>query len=324
MNQRIRVAVIGCGSMGQNHIRIFSQMKNVDLIGIYDLNTEAATKVASEYSCKTFLALEGIESEVDAVSICTPSTTHHDVASYFMNEKIHCLVEKPLATSEGDAENLVKLSKKNRVKLLVGHVEQFNPAVIQLREILNNGEFKINTVKTSRTGVGGARITDVGVIEDIMIHDLDVVLSIVGEIPSEIYSGGINKVPNTPEDLCVAMLKFPSGIIADLTASRITHKRTRTLEIDTDKGVFVLDYFTQELEFHHHRQDTLEQDPLSKLGTAVMDTRIEKILLRRAEPLITELNHFIEMISEDVAAVVSGSQALTSLLVAWKIKENLT
>jgi predicted dehydrogenase len=119
------------------------------------------------------------------------------------------------------------------------------------------------------------------------------------------------------------MMTFPSGIIADITASRITHKRNRILEVDTDKGVFVLDYFTQELELHHHRKDVLEQDPLSELGTSVMDTRVEKILLRRAEPLTTELAHFISVIKEEVQPIVSGDQALKALKVAWIIKENL-
>lgn len=321
--QRIRVAVIGAGSMGQNHIRIFSQMKHVDLIGVYDLNTEHGAEIAKRYGCKLYSNLEEVVGEVDAVSICTPSTTHHDVAVHFIKKEIHCLIEKPLATNDQDAKSLINLSEEYGVQLLVGHVEQFNPAVMQLKAILNAGDFKINNIKASRVGVGGARIKDVGVVEDIMIHDLDVILSIVEEVPESISSEAVQSEGSESEDLCVAMLKFPSGIISDITASRITHKRNRILEIDTDQGVFVLNYFTQELELHHHKVDMQEQDPLSSLGAAILDTRVEKVLVRRAEPLTTELNHFISMITNGDKAIVSGFQALQALSAAWSIKADI-
>ncbi len=320
-DRRIKVAVIGAGSMGQNHIRIFSQMKHVDLIGIYDLNKEGSEKIASNYNCKRYADLSEVTSEVDAVSICTPSVTHHDVSKYFIENGIHCLIEKPLATNEADAEDLIALGKKHDVKILVGHVEQFNPAVMQVKKILESGEFKINHITASRVGMGGARITDVGVVDDIMIHDLDVVLSLVKETPSHVSAQAVIG-PNS-EDLCTALLKFPSGVVANLTASRITHKRNRILEVDTDKGVIVLNYFTQEVEFHHHSQNTMEQDPLSMLGTAVLDTRVEKVLVRRSEPLTTELSHFISMIVNGDSAIVSAEQALKALSTAWKIKSSI-
>ncbi|MBT5073848.1 MAG: Gfo/Idh/MocA family oxidoreductase [Kordiimonadaceae bacterium] len=322
-NDKIKVAVIGAGSMGQNHIRIYSQLKDVELVGIYDLDVENGEKISQAYQCKFFENIQNIIDEVDAVSVCTPSTTHYEIASYFIKNGIHCLIEKPLATDEQDAKKLISLSNAHNVKILVGHVEQFNPAILQLKNILQNGSFKINNIKASRVGIGGARITDVGVVDDIMIHDLDIILSIVDEVPDTVSAAMVRNKTSQSEDLCVAMMTFPSGIIADITASRITHKRNRILEVDTDKGVFVLDYFTQELELYHHRKDVLEQDPLSELGTSVMDTRVEKILLRRAEPLTTELAHFISVIKEEVQPIVSGDQALKALKVAWIIKENL-
>jgi virulence factor len=322
IKSRIRVAVIGAGSMGKNHIRIFSQLKHVDFIGFYDLNKEESIKLAQTYDCKFFDSIEGIQSEVDAVSICTPSVTHHDVAVEFIKNGIHCLVEKPLATNHADTKNLINLAKENKVKLLVGHVEQFNPAVLQLKEILKTGDFNIHSISANRVGVGGARITDVGVIDDIMIHDIDIVLSIVNDIPKEITSQTVKKADSLSEDFCIGVLKFPSNIIADITASRITHKRNRTLEVDTDKGLFLLNYFTQELEFHYQTQISHDLGNASKLGTTVLDTRVEKVMIRRSEPLSTELAHFISIIINDEEPGISGEQALRALSVAWKIKES--
>ncbi|MBR6663736.1 MAG: Gfo/Idh/MocA family oxidoreductase, partial [Alphaproteobacteria bacterium] len=178
MSNNIKVAVIGAGMMGKNHLKTYKSLQGVDLVGVYDIYPEAAKAAADLFGIKAFSSLEEVAASVDAVSVVTTSVTHAEVGEFFLNKGIHCLMEKPLATTEEQCLRLINAAKKNNVTLLVGHVEQFNPAVEQMHKLLADNS-KICSLSANRMSAASGRITDVDVAMDLMIHDVEVILSLV-------------------------------------------------------------------------------------------------------------------------------------------------
>ena len=178
MNTPIKVAVIGAGMMGKNHLRTYKNLQGFELVGVYDIFADAAKNAADMFGIKAFTSLDEIAASVDAVSVVTTSVTHAEVGEFFLNKGIHCLIEKPLATTEAECQRLISAAKKNNVTLLVGHIEQFNPAVEQLHKILTD-KSQICAIEARRMSAASGRITDVDVAMDLMIHDAEVVMSLV-------------------------------------------------------------------------------------------------------------------------------------------------
>ena len=171
MTDKIKVAVIGAGMMGKNHLKTYKSLPGVELVGVYDIFEDAAKAAAEMFGIKAFSSLEEVAQNVQAVSVVTTSVTHADVGEFFLKRGIHCLIEKPLATTPEECERLIKAAKENNVTLLVGHIERFNPAVEQMAKILNDTS-KIRSLTAQRMSAASGRITDVDVAMDVMIHDV--------------------------------------------------------------------------------------------------------------------------------------------------------
>ena len=186
---KIKVAVIGAGMMGKNHLKTYKSLPNVELVGVYDIFPEAAQKAAETFGVKVFSSMEEVAEKVDAVSVVTTSVTHADVGEFFLNKGIHCMMEKPLATSEEGCRRLINAAKKNNVVLLVGHIERFNPAVEQMGKILSDTS-KIRSLTAQRMSAASGRITDVDVAMDLMIHDVEVIQSLVRSPVINVHSQG--------------------------------------------------------------------------------------------------------------------------------------
>jgi len=178
MSNNIKVAVIGAGMMGKNHLKTYKNLQGVELVGVYDIFPEAAKAAADMFGIKAFSSMDEVAKNVDAVSVVTTSVTHAEVGSFFLNRGIHCLIEKPLATTEDECQMLIKTAKDNNVTLLVGHIERFNPAVEQMGKILSDTS-KIRSLTAQRMSAASGRITDVDVSMDLMIHDIEVIQSLV-------------------------------------------------------------------------------------------------------------------------------------------------
>ena len=234
MSNTIKVAVIGAGMMGKNHLKTYKSMPGVELVGVYDIFPDACKAAAETFGIKAFASLQEVADNVDAVSVVTTSVTHCEVGLFFLNRGIHCLIEKPLAATEEECRKLIKAAADHNATLLVGHIEQFNPAVEQMHKLLSDTS-KIRSLTAQRMSAASGRITDVDVSMDLMIHDMEIILSLVQSPIANVQAASV-KTKDSPmgKDYITALLQFENGATANLTASRITQARVRTLTVTTD------------------------------------------------------------------------------------------
>ena len=324
MTNAVKVAVTGAGVMGRNHLKTYKSLQGVELVGVYDIFPEAAQKAADMFGIKAYHSMEEVAQEVDAVSVVTTSVTHADVGEFFLNKGIHCLMEKPLATTEEGCQRLINAAKKNNVTLLVGHIEQFNPAVEQMHKILSNSG-KIRALTAQRMSAASGRITDVDVAMDLMIHDVEVVMSLVKSEVKNVHVAAV-KTPDHPagKDYITALLEFENGVIADLTASRITQARVRTLTVTTDTNYIDMDFINQSINVHTQgRMPYVNQEEIPDWMNYGLKGSVEQLFIPTNQPLQAELTHFISCVNGQSTPRITGEDALSALRVLWKIEEKL-
>ena len=321
--QALRVAVVGAGSMGQHHLRVYSSLKGVELVGVIDADPVRAQAMAERHGCEVYPDIEALSGQVDAVSICTPSVTHAEVGLSLLQAGIHCLIEKPLATTEAECQSLIAAAEDAGVVLLVGHIERFNPAVRQLHDILADGH-RIHAIDVRRLSAVSGRITDVDVVMDLMVHDLDVVLSLMQEPVVSVTARGVMTSDNAGRDYVSSMIRFDSGALATITASRITQNKVRELSVTTDLGLITIDYMNQDLFIYQQKGNTPLESGQSGFGNYMLDIAMERAQIRHAEPLLMELQHFVDTIRTGCEPLVSGRQALEALRLVWRIQESVS
>ena len=323
MNNPIKVAVIGAGMMGKNHLRTYKNLSNFELVGVYDIFPEAAKAAAEAFGIKAFSSLEEVAEAVDAVSVVTTSVTHAAVGEFFLNKGIHCLIEKPLATSQEECMRLINAAKNNNVTLLVGHIEQFNPAVEQMHKILNNSE--ICSLEARRMSAASGRITDVDVAMDLMIHDAEVVLSLVKSPVKNVYASSVkNEKFPSGKDYINALVEFENGVSASFTASRITQSRVRTLNVTTSNNYYDMDFINQSIAVHSQgRMHGVNQNDLPENMRYGLKGSIENLFIMQSQPLNSELNHFANCILGKETPRITGEQALNALKVIWEVQNCL-
>lgn len=324
MTDTIKVAVIGAGVMGKNHLKTYKNLPNVELIGVYDIFPEAAENAAKMFGIKAFSSMEEIAKSVNAVSVVTTSTTHADVGEFFLNHGIHCLIEKPLATTEDECMRLINAAKKNNVTLLVGHIERFNPAVEQMSKILSDTS-KIRSLTTQRMSAASGRITDVDVAMDLMIHDVEVIQSLVKSPVVNVQACSV-KTADKPEgkDYISALLEFENGATANLTASRITQARVRTLTVTTDTNYIDMDFINQSINVHSQgRMPYVNQESIPDWMNYGLKGSVEQLFIPTNQPLSAELSHFMACIRGEATPRITGENALNALRVIWEIQRKL-
>lgn len=324
MTNNIRVAVIGAGMMGKNHLRTYKGLNGVELVGVYDIFPEAAKAAAEMFDIKAFSSMEEVAKNVDAVSVVTTSVTHADVGEFFLNKGIHCMMEKPLACTEEECQRLIKAADKNNVTLLVGHIERFNPAVEQMGKILSDTS-KIRSLTAQRMSAASGRITDVDVSMDLMIHDMEVIQSLVKSPVVNVQAASV-KTPDSPmgKDYITAVIEFENGATANLTASRITQARVRTLTVTTDTNYIDMDFINQSINVHSQgRMPYVNQENLPEWMNYGLKGSVEQLFIPTNQPLQAELNHFINCINGKETPRISGQNALDALRVIWEIQEKL-
>src|ERR1051325_7733805 len=251
---RVRVAVIGVGHLGQHHARLLASMEDVELVGICDTNRPRADEIAAKFGGRVFAEARDLISHVDAVTVAVPTVSHLDVALPFLSAGVATLVEKPIAPSVADAGRLIDAAERGGALLATGHTERFNPAVAKALPLIENPRF----IEIHRLGTFPERSLDIDVIYDLMIHDLDLLLSVVKSPVTMIEAVGENVL--TPKaDIANARLRFASGCIANVTASRISRERVRKARFFQHDSYVSIDYAAQELEMFrlvkHSAQD---------------------------------------------------------------------
>lgn len=324
MTKNIKVAVIGAGMMGKNHMKTYKSLNGVELIGVYDIFPEAAKAAAETFGIRAFSSMEEVAENVEAVSVVTTSVTHADVGEFFLNKGIHCMMEKPLACTEEECQRLISAADKNNVVLLVGHIERFNPAVEQMGKLLSDTS-KIRSLTAQRMSAASGRITDVDVSMDLMIHDVEVIQSLVKSPVVNIQAASVKtKESSMGKDYITALLEFENGATANITASRITQARVRTLTVTTDTNYIDMDFINQSINVHSQgRMPYVNPENIPEWMNYGLKGSVEQLFIPTNQPLSAELNHFLSCVRGEATPRISGQNALDALRVIWKIQEKL-
>jgi predicted dehydrogenase len=333
---RVKVAVLGTGSLGKEHVRIYHDLAaagEVQFVGIYDVVAETARRFADKYRVKAFGSIAEAAAASDALNIVTPTSTHFEISKPLLQQRKHLLVEKPMTDNAAEAAELVRLAAQNQCLLQVGHVERFNPVFKYLETVATQPRF----IEVHRLSSYTARSTDIGVVLDLMIHDLDVVLAFVKSPVTSVDAVGI-PVLSKSEDIANARLRFANGCIANLTASRISPEKMRKIRVFSGGAMtsyISLDYRAQEGYILRVARDGEEQSSLFKKLLASKDSTIisefagkrivrEPVPLAKEEPLKLELQHFIECVRAKRTPVVSGESAKQALDLAFQITTQIS
>ncbi len=301
----LKVGVVGLGAMGQHHVRLYSEFHNsklIELVGVADTDPYRAKEIGEKYHTKYYADYHGFLGKVDAVSIAVPTTLHYQVAMDFLEAGIHCLVEKPITSRVEEAEDLIGAAGKHNVKLAVGHIERFNPAVVKLKEIIEKGTLgKLLIISTRRVGPYVSRIRDVGVVIDSATHDIGVVRYLIGKEPISVFSR-VGSLKHPKEDHAVIVLDF-GETTACCEVNWFTPHKVRTLVATGSEGIAYLDYTEQKVTVH------------SSNATEVED-------IQKAEPLKLEIVDFVQSIMNNHNPAVDGYEGKTVLQIALKSSYN--
>jgi len=301
-----KVGVIGVGSMGGNHVRAYSALKHLcELVGVYDIDHSLAEEVAGSYGVKAFPDVKSLLREVDAVNIATPTSTHYEIAIKAIEQEKHLLVEKPVTGTIEEAKALIKHARKKKLILQVGHIERFNPAIRALPAMLKDQE--IIALDVQRMGPYDPRINDTDVIQDLMIHDIDVVNSIIPASIKGIRAFGRCLVSESHMDYAVANMIMDNGVIATLTASRVTNKKVRKLTITTLSSYIELDYIQRKIVM------TGREQFVPGSSNYQQEQELEEVYSDEEEPLKLQLIHFIQCIEQNNKPLISGADGLEAL-----------
>jgi predicted dehydrogenase len=314
----LRVAVIGVGSLGQHHARVYSQMKEqVELIGVADLDEGQAKSVASKCKCAFFKDARQLLGKVDAVSIAVPTRFHFEVASVFLNAGVHCLVEKPMTTDLSEADRLLEIAREKKALLQVGHIERFNPAILALKAFKTEPLF----IEADRLGPYSPRNIDTSVVLELMIHDLDIVLDMVDRPVESVHAVGVPVLSPT-EDIANVRLTFEGGCVANVTASRVTMDKQRKIRIFSKEAYFSVDYLSKQVKVYRLKEGTDATQAHSMMGLAKM-VQIETLKIKDEEQLKLELESFIEAVREGKRPVVSGQQGREAVALSLEIQRQI-
>lgn len=300
--KKIKVAVVGIGHLGSRHLKVYQQLRNsVELAGICDVDAEKGQKAAREFQTRFFPDYRDLAGLVEAVNICTPTVSHCDAGLFFLGQKVHTFIEKPIAMNVHEADRLVEAAEASGVQLQVGHIERFNSAFQAIKDVARNPLF----VECHRLNHFPARSLDIGVTMDLMIHDIDIVQGLIDSPLAEIRAIGTG-VLTDKDDIANARLAFVNKTVCNLTASRISPEVMRKIRIFTRDSYISLDYVKQEAFIYR------------KNGAKIDRTALP---IEKEEPLRKELEHFIRCARENTRPLVSGLEGREALKTALAIQE---
>jgi predicted dehydrogenase len=301
--KKIRVGVIGVGDFGRNHVRVWRELEGAELAGIVDADAERAGRVATEFGTRVLAGIEALAGQVDAVSLAVPTVEHARIGCRLLEQGVDVLVEKPMAASLDEADDLIAAARRHGRILQVGHLERFNPAVVAVEKIVNRPLF----FEVHRLGVFSPRSLDVDVVYDVMIHDLEILLALVGAPVTDLKAVGI-PVLTDKVDIAHARIEFATGAVGNLTASRVSTERVRKMRFFQEREYISLDYT---------RQDVLRVRV--RPGGAEPQMDFEKLPTQPEEPLRAELRSFLECVRTRTTPRVDGAAGRRALELADRV-----
>ncbi len=315
--QPLRMGVIGVGNMGRHHARILSLIKDIELVGISDINVERGINIASRYRTRFFENYLELLPFVDAVCIAVPTRLHHQVGLNCLQAGVHVLIEKPIAASITEAESLVNAAADSQCILQVGHIERFNPAFAELSKITQTEE--ILSIEARRMSPYSQRANDVSVVLDLMIHDIDLLLELTSSPVVKLTASGSSASDSGYLDYVTATLGFANGVVATLAASKITHRKIRCLATHCKKSLIETDFLNNDISIYRYPTENIVNSAPKKLYH--QDCLIEKVYTSNVEPLYAELEHFVSCIRGGEHPSVGGKQGIQALRLASLIEQ---
>ncbi len=320
---RTKTGVLGVGHLGKIHAKLLQDLPDAILLGVFDTNLKTAQEVAKELGVIAFESMDALIAEVDAVSVVTPTTTHFEIAAKVLEAGKHVFIEKPISESEDQAQQLIEMAKEKNCLIQVGHIERFNAAILALEDVPLDPIF----IEAHRLASFNPRGTDVAVIHDLMIHDIDLILHLVKSKPVSIAASGVGVISSNI-DIANARIEFENGCVANLTASRISAKKMRKMRLFQHDAYISMD-FTDGISEIFYLADK-EQTPfhdgtlalsLGQLGNR--DIKYNRLKREQVNPLRKELRSFVASIRNDIPVAVSAEDGLKALRLANQIIEKI-
>ena len=309
MTNKLRIAVIGVGYLGRFHALIYSRMPDVELVGVVDLDSDRARAVAAEAGCVAFTSAAELPEQVDAVSIVAPTRVHLEVAAPFLRRGVHVMLEKPIAATREEAEEIVRLAGQSGAILQIGHLERFNAGIMALAQRISAPRY----LEAQRMGGFTERATDVDVVSDLMIHDIDIILSLMGSPIRQVAAVG-TPVLTEHIDIASARLELANGAVANVVASRVSDKKTRRIRVFQPSGYLSLDFVEQTIDIAY---------PVKVQGADRPKIVRERISVEPVKPLDRELEAFVQCVRTSRPPLVDGQVGLEALKVALEVQSSI-
>lgn len=311
----MRAAVIGLGAMGRNHLRVYDDLPGVTLAAVVDSDPERLSVAARRHDARPYTSVSDMlrSERIDLASVAVPTQFHHEVGGELLDAGIATLVEKPIAATISAGEDLIARARRSGCAFTVGHVERFNPAILELKRRLDAGELgRVFQIHATRVGPFPARIRDVGVVIDLATHDLDLMCYLLGQDVVRVYAETDRNIHTEHEDSLSGVLKFDGGVVGVLDINWLTPTKRRTLTVTGDKGMFLANYLSQDLTFFENGAYPVKWDRLSALA-GVAEGSSTRLALHKEEPLRVELTTFVAAVRDGTPVTVSGADALRAL-----------
>jgi predicted dehydrogenase len=319
----LKAAVIGVGAMGRNHARVYAQLDHTTLVAAADADPKALEAIARTYKVPTYTDYERMldEAKPDLVSVAVPTRFHREVATTVLKRGVHVFLEKPIASTVEEGQKIVDCARAVGVKLTVGHIERFNPAVIALKQQLDAGQLgRVFQIHARRVGPFPPRIEDVGVVIDLATHELNLLEYLTGSRVESVYAQIEREIHARHEDLLTGILKFTNGAVGILDINWLTPTKIRELSLIGERGMFSVNYLTQDLYFYENDDFNGNWEGFPIMG--VSEGRKIRHTIMRKEPLVAELESFAEAIDNNAEPQISGEEALRAVWLAQCLLES--
>jgi UDP-N-acetylglucosamine 3-dehydrogenase len=320
-----RVGVVGTGVMGRNHARVLHELPNVELVGVADADLDAACQVAAVQATRGYSSLNELvkKERPEAVTVAVPTENHYETVMEALAAGCHVLVEKPIASTLAHADELVAAARSAKRVLAVGHIERYNPAVLELKRRLDEGQLgRVYQFDAQRLGPFPQRVRDVGVVIDLATHDLDLMRFLTGSEIVRVYAETRRKVHTTREDMVSGLLRLADGSVGLLQINWLTPTKIRQMTVTGERGMFRADYLTQDLYFHENAEAADHNWEQITMLRGVSEGSMVKYVVQKREPLRSELEAFIKAVAGEPAGIVSGEDGSEALRLALAMVES--
>ncbi|MGY8808370.1 MAG: Gfo/Idh/MocA family protein [Fidelibacterota bacterium] len=322
MQKQIKIGVVGAGHLGKYHINHLSKHADIDFVGFFDTNQDSAKKIAEEFSVKSFEKIDQLISASDGVHIVTPTNFHYQIAIQCLEKNKDIFIEKPITNTTKEADKIIQIAASKKCIVQVGHIERFNPTINKLKNIVSSPHY----IEIERLAPFQARGTEVPVVLDLMVHDIDLILSMVNSKIIDIHASGAKMMSNTV-DLAHAHIKFENGVVANLKSSRIAQNYVRKIRTYEKNLYTITDLMIPQIEVYGlEKTSTFSDECIEQtIDTAVGSKKLfyEKVVPEKKDALLEEINDFITCIKNRRAPIVDGKQGLQALEIALEIEKKI-